>query len=87
MGYNTAEHSHKFEVADIEHFQVFADWMARELPEAVLTFVEKPMFGKPYVQIDIREIWAPMDSYTLMLDEGQTFNIGRDEAWISGSLL
>lgn len=84
MSYNTAIESHTFEVADIEHFQEFADWMQEKLPEAEVTFHETPMFGKPYVQINIRNIWEPCESYTLMLDEGRTFNIGRSEAWISG---
>jgi hypothetical protein len=84
MSYNTALESHTFEVADIEHFAEFADWMQEKLPEADVTFRDKPMFGKPYVQVTIREIWERGESYTLMLDEGQTFNIGRTEAWISG---
>jgi hypothetical protein len=84
---NTDENvlSHTLEVADIEHFQSFADWMAEHSPEAVLTFVDKPIWGKPYVQIDYRE---PMNRYTLMLDEGQTFNIGDNmgttDSWITG---
>ncbi len=81
------EHSHTFEVADIEHFQAFADWMQEHSPEAVVTFIETPFFGKPYVQIDYRE---PMNRYTLMLDEGQTFNIGDNmgtpDSWITGGL-
>jgi hypothetical protein len=84
MSYNTALESHTFEVADIEHFAAFADWMQEKLPEAEVTFHDKPMFGKPYVQINIRNIWEPCESYTLMMDEGRTFNIGRFEAWISG---
>lgn len=86
MYYNEALDSHTFEVADIEHFQAFADWMQEKLPEAYLTFIEKPIFGGPYVQIDIRNIWDPCESYTLMMDEGQTFNIGHDEAWITGGV-
>lgn len=84
MSYNTPLESHKFEVANIDHFAAFADWMQEKLPEAEVTFQDKPMFGKPYVQINIRNIFQPMESYTLMLDEGQTFNIGHSEAWISG---
>lgn len=84
MSYNTPLESHTFEVADIEHFAAFADFMAEKLPEAEVTFRDKPMFGKPYVEVNIRNIWEPCESYTLMLDEGQTFNIGRVEAWISG---
>ena len=84
MSYNTALESFTFEAADIEHFAAFADWMAEHLPMAEVTFHDKPMMGKPYVQINIRDIWEPMESYTLMLDEGRTFNIGESEAWISG---
>lgn len=80
----TAEHSHTFEVADIEHFQVFADWMNEHLPEADVTYVEKPTYGKPYVMIIVREDYF---SYALMLDEGKTFHIGDNEAWITGGLL
>ena len=86
MSYHVAEHSHKFEVGDIEHFQSFADFMQEHLPEAYVTFVEKPIFGNPYIQVDIRNIWDACESYTLMVDPGQTFNIGRDEAWVTGGI-
>lgn len=76
-----AEHSHTFEVADMDHFQAFADWLAEHLPTAEVTFHDKPMFGKPWIQIDHREY---MDRWTLMLDEGRTFNVGSGDAWISG---
>jgi hypothetical protein len=68
----------------MDHFQAFADWLAEHLPTAEVTFHEKPFFGKPWIQIDQREF---MDRWTLMLDEGQTFNIGDDtgrvDAWIT----
>lgn len=76
-----ADHTFAFDVADIEHFQAFADWLAEHLPMAEATFIEKPMFGGPYVQIDHREFF---DRWTLMLDVGKTFNIGQGEAWITG---
>jgi hypothetical protein len=75
-----AEHSHKFEVADMEHFQAFADWLTEHLPKAEVTFHDKPFFGRPWIQIDQRE---NMDRWTLMLDEGHTFNVGNGEAWIT----
>lgn len=76
--------SYTFEAADLEHFYAFADWMQERYPKATVTFIEKPMFGGPYVQIDIRGVWGPGETCTLMLDAGQTFNIGRSEAWITG---
>jgi hypothetical protein len=80
-----ADHTFTFEVADHEHFQAFADWLAEHQPTAEATFHDKPFFGKPYVQIDHRQ---PMDRWTLMLDEGDTYNIGTNmgtaDAWITG---
>ena len=90
-----AESSHTFEIANMDHFAAFADFMQEALTdadiEAEVTFIETPMFGKPYVQINFRDIEQPMDSWTLMLDEGQTLNIGHDvigrtEAWITGGV-
>lgn len=86
MSYNTPRQSHTFEVGDIEHFAAFADFMQEHLPEAEVTFVEKPIFGQPYVQINIRNIWEACESYTLMVDPGQTFHIGFSEAWVTGGI-
>jgi hypothetical protein len=87
MGYHDAEKTYTFEQGDMEDFQGFADFVAENIgPGAFVTFHEKPIFGDPYVQIDIRNVWDSCESYTLMMDKGQTFNIGRDEAWITGGI-
>lgn len=76
-----ANHTYTFEVADHDNFQAFADWLAEHQPKSEVTFHDKPFFGKPYVQIDHRD---GVDRWTLMLDEGDTFNIGDGESWITG---
>lgn len=76
-----ANHSHTFEVANMDHFQAFADWIAEHDPHAEVTYHDKPFFGSPWIQVDHRD---GMDRWTLMLDEGQTYNIGDGESWISG---
>jgi hypothetical protein len=79
---DTALHSIDFVSADIENFQSFADQVAEVLPYSELTFHEKPFFGKPYVQVDVRQSDKPWDRFTLMLDEGETLHVGSVEVWI-----
>lgn len=79
---DTAVRSIDFAKTDMEHFIDFADEMKQYLPAADVTYIEKPMFGKPYVQVTVRNPLNPMDSYTLMVDEGQTLHIGSTEVWV-----
>lgn len=78
----TANHSIDFDVADMEHFIDFSDEITRVLPTAEVTFHDKPIFGEPWVQVDVKDVLEPWKGYTLMVDEGQTLYIGETEVWV-----
>lgn len=71
----------RFEEATQESFEVFADEVAAEIPDAEVTYHDKPIFGRPYIMIRNKpdDLW---EAWTLCLDEGDYLCISDNNNWV-----
>lgn len=71
-----------FPEASHEAFADFADSVAAELPDAVVTYHDKPIFGQPYIMIRNKpdNLW---EAWTLCVDPGQELCISDNNTWVA----
>lgn len=70
-----------FDPGTQEGFEVFADEVAAEIPGTDLTFVDRPMFGQPYIIIKINR-GDPWNEFTLIVDKGDHLCVGDNLFWV-----
>lgn len=79
MKEDTAHTEITFTETTQEGFEAFADEVAEALPDAVVEFQDKPLFGPKYAIVRVKQEYG---HYPLVVDEGNTFCIGDERAWV-----
>lgn len=79
MNQETAHTEIQFTSATQEGFEAFADEVAEALPDSVVEFQDKPVFGPCYAIVKVKQEYG---HYPLVVDAGDTFCIGDENAWV-----
>jgi hypothetical protein len=74
-----------FTEATQEAFEVFADEVAEQIPEAVSVFHDTPIFGGPYVMVHYKS-GDPWDAWVLSVDAGEDLCIADRLYWVEPSI-